>query len=150
LIKRGALRSLRDAKGRIPFDIAYEQGHSHLFQRLKPPKPPLHPDRLHELDQRLAHVIYGRCAELFTDDELSFAEALDYWRRMVRYPPVEILPEFRKQQVWFPIPSKTGGFRITLLQGFLEVISWNGAKKGSGLAEIITDDDIIFADHGFI
>jgi hypothetical protein len=148
LIKRGALRWLRDAKQRIPFNVAAERGHSHLLPALEPPQPPLDPSRLHELDLRLADLIYGgRYDDLFADvlplEELG-------WQDILRYPPVEILPEFPKQQVWVPMPNNHAGLRITLHQGFLEVISWNCAKKGSGRAHVVTAHDITEVDHGFI
>ncbi len=48
------------------------------------------------------------------------------------------------------MPGNHGGLRITLHQGFLEVISWNSAKKGLGRAHVVAAADIIEVDHGFI
>ena len=85
-----------------------------------PPELPQDRERLHELGLRLADLIYGRCDELF---ELPLGE--------LRLAGHSALPAGRDPAR----VSQTAGvvsdarrprrFRITLHQGFLEVISWN-------------------------
>lgn len=146
LLKHGGLRGLRDAKGRIPVDVAYERGHSHLFKLLHPPEPPLDPDLFSHLDQHLSALFYERGDMLFADmRELSNKG----WPNLLRCPPSAVLPELPRQRAWFPITAD-GGFRITLHQGFLEVLSWNSVMKGSGEAHVITGGDVIPVDVGFI
>jgi Ankyrin repeats (many copies) len=146
LIKRGALRSLQDAKRRTAFDVAMERGHSHLFKRLHPSQPPVDPFRLSQLDQRLAEFIYQSPFLVEMVDTGNFTAPPD-WSKLLRCPPVQILPELRQQRVWFPI-GVDWGFRVTLHQGFLEVIIWN-TKFHVSLAHIVTADDVILVDEGF-
>ncbi|WP_343709447.1 ankyrin repeat domain-containing protein [Mycobacterium sp.] len=142
LIDRGALRALRDAKGRTPFDVATEQGSSaRLRQLLSPPRSRARSTHHEALDQRLAELIDGRIAGRLFEGDL---------RSVLRYPPVEILHELPGQRVWFPLPGKYG-FHIALQHGAaLEVKSWCGLVEGSGQAHLVTPDGSVLVDHGFV
>ncbi len=98
LLDRGALRSLRDSKGRTAFDVAVEHDRTPaLRERLRPPRSPLTQQQIRALDARLAELIDGRIHGRVYDGDL---------RTVLRYPPVEILAELPGQRVWFPIPRQ--------------------------------------------
>lgn len=141
LIDRGALRSLRDTKGRTAFDVAVEHdGPPALKDLLTPPRSRLTSTQIRALDGRLAALIDGRIADRLFDGDL---------RTVLRYPPVEILHELPGQRVWFPLPGKYG-FHIELQSGGLEVKSWCGLVEGSGQAHLVTPDGSVLVDQGFV
>lgn len=151
LIKRGALRSLPDAKGRLPIDVACERGHPRLIPKLKPQKPTVDPQLLWEMNAPLKDLIYGFGSYLF--DEYNPVGGHGNQARLseiLRCPPVEILPELLRQRVWLQLPGTDAGFRITLLQGFLEVIAWNAELRAFGPTHVVTPDQTLPVDGGFI
>jgi hypothetical protein len=141
LLDRGALRSLRDSKGRTAFDVAAEHdGTPALRELLRPPRSPLTRAQIRALDTRLAELIDGRIGGRVYDGDL---------RTVLRYPPVEILHEVPGQRVWFPLPAKYG-FHIELQRGALEVKSWCGLVEGSGQAHLVTPEGSVLVDQGFV
>lgn len=141
LLDRGALRSLRDAKGRTAFDVAVEHDSSPALRRLlSPSRCRLSPTKLEGLDERLAELIDGRIAGRLFDGDL---------RTVLRYPAVEILHELPGQRVWFPLPGKYG-FHIELQRGGLEVKSWCGLVEGSGQTHLVTPEGSVLVDQGFV
>jgi Ankyrin repeats (many copies) len=158
LIRRGALRSLQDSRGRIAYDIrlerdAVEHGPKDIVAQyeksfvlregyLSPPPSPLSPDRIRALDAHLAVVIDGRIRGVLFDGRDP--------RRVLRYPLVGILHEVPGQQLWFPVPGMYGGFDITLRQGYLDVRSWCRVVGGSGQAHLITHEGAVLVDEGFV
>jgi Ankyrin repeats (many copies) len=158
LIRRGALRSLTDSRGRTAYDIRLEkdrertgtkgvvvQQQKSLILReryLKPPPSPLTPDLIRALESHLADVIDGRIRGVLFDGRDP--------RKVLRYPPVGILHEVPGQRLWFPAPGMYGGFDITLRQDFLDVKSWCRVVGGSGQAHLITTAGAILVDEGFV
>lgn len=141
LLDRGALRSLRDSKGRTAFDVAVEHdGLLALRELLRPPSSRLTPTQIRALDGRLAELIDGRIQGRVFDGEL---------RKVLRYPPVEILHEMPDQRVWFPLPAKYG-FHIQLQRRGLEVKSWCGFVEGSGQTHLVTPEGSVLIDQGFV
>ncbi len=121
LLHRGALRSLRDAKGRTAHDLVsskegIKEHHSSRLRALlwQQHESPLGGGRIEALDANLATVIEGCTKEWFGHRDL---------RAALRYPPVDILHEPPGQHVWFRVPYTHGGFHIALLSGYLEVTS---------------------------
>ena len=146
LIRRGALRSLRDSRGRTAYDIRCQNGlkgfnhpkgvaaqHGNSLELraryLKPPPSPLPPATIRALDRHLAGVIDRRIRVLYDGRDP---------RQVLRYPPVEILHEVPGHRVWVPVPGMYGGFAITLVKDFLEVTSWCWHEDGSGQHHLIT------------
>lgn len=135
LIERGALRSLRDARGWTACDVADEAGHPDaLINLLNPPPSSLPADLIRTLDANLEWAIDGtiRSAELlagYSDHDL---------RRALRYPPVAVLHEAPGQSVRLAIPGLPGGFRVTLRCGYLETVSGVRGSDSSGLTHVIT------------
>ncbi|UQX13379.1 hypothetical protein [Candidatus Mycobacterium methanotrophicum] len=158
LIRRGALRSLTDSRGRTAYDIRCErdlkantvkgvavQQRKFLVLReryLKPPPSPLAPEQIRALDKHLGEVIDSRIRGVLYDGRDP--------RKVLRYPPVEIMHEVPDQQIWFPVPGMYGGFHITLLEDILDVKSWCRIVGGSGQAHLITSEGAILVDEGFV
>lgn len=138
LIDRGAWRSLRDAKGRRPVDIAGERGHRALIEVLEPEYDVLLADagaaamnrRLEDLVEEAAAQVVERGTQIRHLDVLCLAE--------------------RNDKVWFPIPGMYGGFAIELVKGRLHVESWSRMASGSGRAWVITADRTTLIDEGFV
>jgi Ankyrin repeats (many copies) len=158
LIRRGALRSLTDSRGRTAYDIRCErdlkanhpkgiaaQQRKSLVLReryLKPPPSPLAPKQIRALDRHLANMIDSRIRGVLYDGRDP--------RRVLRYPPVEILHEVPGQRLWFPVPGMYGGFDITLVEDFLDVKSWCRVVGGSSQGHLITSAGAILVDEGFV
>jgi hypothetical protein len=159
LIRRGALRSLTDARGRTAYEIrcqrdlkaanhpkgiATQQRKSLILREryLKPPPSRLAPEQVSALDRHLADVIGSRIGGVLYDGRDP--------RRVLRYPPVGILHEVPGQHLWFPVPGMYGGFDITLVEDFLDVKSWCRVVGGSGQAHLITTSGAILVDEGFV
>jgi hypothetical protein len=126
LLHRGALRSLRDAKGRKAHDLvgsrlnefAKRSRRRHL-DRLRDllwqrHESPFGGGLIEALDVNLATVIDGCMHEWVGIRDFPGA---------LRYPPVEILHEPPGQQVWFRVPYTHGGFHIALVREHLVVTS---------------------------
>jgi hypothetical protein len=156
LIRRGALRSLKDSRGRTAYDIrcqrdlsanhpkgaAAQQRKSLVLREryLKPPPSPLAPATLSALDRHLAGVIDSRIRGVLDDGSDP--------RQLLRYPPVEILHEVPGQCLWFLVPGMYGGFEIILVKDFLEVTSWCWNVDGSGQQHLITPEGAILLADG--
>jgi hypothetical protein len=158
LVARGALRSLPDARGRTAHDIRVtrdakghnakatiaKRGSSFALREcyLRPAPSPLDADRIQALDRQLAYVIDGRIRDvLFGGRDL---------RRVLRYPPVEILHETPGRQVWFPVPGMHGGFHIILRRGYLDVRSWFRVVGGTAQAHMVTHEGSVLIDETFL
>ncbi|MDP7734252.1 ankyrin repeat domain-containing protein [Mycobacterium paragordonae] len=158
LIRRGALKSLTDARGRTAYDLRCEQDlkadrpkDAAVQQRkslvlrtryLKPPPSPLARYEIRALDWHLAEVIDSRICGVLYDGRDP--------QRVLRYPPVEILHEVPGQRIWFPVPGMYGGFDITLVQNHLDVKSWCRVVSSSGQAHVVTSQGAILVDEGFV
>ena len=157
LIRRGALRSLRDSRGRAAHDIrcqrdlaanhpkgvaAQQRKSLALRERyLKPPPSPLAPATIRALERHLAAVIDGRIRGVLYDGRDP--------QQVLRYPPVEILHEVPGQRLCFPVPGMYGGFDITLMHDFLSVKSWSRIVGGPGQEHLITTEGAILVAEGF-
>ena len=157
LIRRGALRSVTDSRGRTAYQVCLDKDHeastakaTAVVQRktlalrsfLTPTPSPLAPERIRALDAHLAEVIDGRIRGVLYDGREP--------RSVLRYPPVAILHEVPGQHVWFPGPGMYGGFDIRLRQGYLDVRSWCRIVGGSGQAHLITHEGAVLVNEGFV
>jgi hypothetical protein len=135
LIKRGALRTLRDIKGRTAFDVAAEHDQPYALRKmLKPPPSPLSPERIDKINAHLAELIHTRISRLLAGRTP---------RNALRYPSVEILHELPQWSLWFPIPDMHGGFHIELRYRYLEVFSWNLEPGGTLQMHVVTHEGAI-------
>lgn len=157
LIRRGALRSLTDSRGRTAYDVRCKrdtqanspkgvaaQRRKSLVLRercLKPPPSPLRQSDISVLAKHLAGVIDSRIKGMdgYGSDP----------QRVLRYPPVGIMHEVPGQELWFPVGGMYGGFHIKLMGDCLEVRSWCRIFGGSGQAHLVTREGAILVDEGF-
>lgn len=117
LIDRGALRSLRNADGLTPYEIAVHAGGSDSqAEMLRPVPSPFVARESAALDAIVAGVIDHYIQPIFGSHDL---------RRILRYPPVEVLHEPPGQELWMQVPYMMGGFRITLREGHVEILGGN-------------------------
>jgi Ankyrin repeats (many copies) len=157
LLRRGALRSLRDSRGRTAYDIrclqdlkanhpkgiaAQQRKSLQLRERyLRPPPCTLAAADARALDHHLAEVINSRIAGVLYQGRDP--------QQVLRYPPVEILHELPGQRLCFPVPGMHGCFDIQLVEDFLEVRSSCQVIGGSGQAHVITREGAILVEQGF-
>ena len=115
LINRGALRSQRDAEGKTPYDVAKLEGHApELLDLLAPPPSPLSREQIDRLDSLLAKAIDWFFESPFEGQDL---------RELFRYPPVGVLHEVPGQELWMQAPTFSGGLRVALRRGYLEMLA---------------------------
>jgi hypothetical protein len=102
LITMGAWRTLQNARGERPVDVAERMGHKHLLSVLEPRhkrRVPL--GVLLKLQSHFHSVILGRIEREFQIYGL-------------RLPELEPLLELDQPNMWFPIPGIYGGFSYWL------------------------------------
>lgn len=114
LIQRGAFRALRDGNGVNAYQIA-EASHQppDVVATLMPEPSPLEPQLIAALDSHLASVLDWWLEPLCGDKKP---------RTVVRYPPVAVLHEPQGQELWVQAPKVSGGFRLALRSGLLELL----------------------------
>ena len=133
LLERGAFRSLRNADGRTPFEIASVTGQPPSMRELLRPEPsPFAEEELIRLDAIVANVIDHYIQPLFGTRDL---------RKILRYPPVEVLHEAPGRELWMQVPYMMGGLRITLRDGHIELIGGYRRFDDTGEVHVTT--------HGF-
>ncbi len=137
LVKRGAWRTLRTAKGDTALDIARDKGHRHLTEMLTPKTPPRDDLLVIDwLDLQLAELVEGRIPP-----ELDIE---------LRHPACSVLTEIPTKSLWYPVPGMYGGFSIRLRENHLFVKSWSRVVGGSGEAHVITQEGRFLVDRGFV
>ena len=132
LINRGAWRSVRYADGNRPVDIYTSRGHMTYTTSLEP-KP------VHRLTETTVEVLQRRL------DFILDAELLRWRESPLRYPQVEVLTEIESGELWFGVPGKYGGYRITLRGESLHVDS--SSRMGGSKFYRVTCDAIEFLGH---
>jgi len=142
LIAIGAWRTLRNAKGERPADIARSKGHTHLLSMLEPVYRRTVPDGILERIQcRLHNLIREVAGDLVAC-------------RSLRLPELEPLLEYDRKHFWFAIPGMCGGFHYWLVssgsQARLIAQSWSRVCAGSGLHHDITAERTILIDKEFV
>ncbi|KVX45722.1 ankyrin repeat domain-containing protein [Burkholderia cepacia] len=143
LLRLGAWRMLRDARGERPVDIAGRRGHRHLVDLLAPQPRRFVPDATLFAIQRHFHaMMLGRIAHLRVD--------------ALRLPELEPLLELDAQaeRMWFAVPGMYGGFGYALHTdgdaAMLVSESWSRVAGGSGQRHEITADGCTLVDEGFV
>jgi hypothetical protein len=142
LLALGAWRTLRNAAGERPVDIAGRRGHPDLAELLAPALQhdvPL--SVLQPLQERFHAVIRARAAELVREHEL-------------RLPELEPLLELPAPRMWFPVPGMYGGFHYWLDQlaggTVLVVESWSRVVGESGQRHLISPFGSVLVAEGFV
>ncbi len=142
LILLGAWRTLQNARGERPIDIAKRRGHKHLLGIMEPSlKRSVPIGILLKMQSRFHDVILGRAAELVRLAKL-------------RLPELEPLLELERQSVWFAIPGMAGGFSYKLDSDGVEAVlvseSWSRLAGGSGQRHEVTSASSRLVAEGFV
>lgn len=125
LLDRGALRSQTDAEGRTALDVAEQHGQQpDLLDLLAPPPSPLDTERIQLLDSHMSDVVDRFLQPAFAGQDL---------RKVFRYPPVGVLHEVSGSELWMQLPPSSGGLRVTLQRGFIELLLGYRDLGGSAL-----------------
>lgn len=142
LIQMGAFRTLQNARGERPFDVAERTGHYQLREILEPKLLHFVPvGVLLKIQFHFHEVIHGRI-----DRELP--------NHSLRLPELEPLLELDRPQMWFPVPGMYGGFSYHLettgVDAKLVSESWCRVVSGSGQRHEITTEGSELVDEGFV
>jgi hypothetical protein len=141
LLFLGAWRTLRNANGERPVDIARTRGHEHLLSILEPVfKRDVPRDVLMKLQENFHAVIRKRAAGLVRQHAL-------------RLPELEPLLEVDEPRMWFAVPGMYGGFDYRLERSGTDplLISESGSRVagGSGQRHEITASGSELVEKGF-
>lgn len=130
LIEIGAWRTLQNARGERPVDVAERKGHQHLRDVLEPVlmhRVPL--GVLLKIQAYFHEVIRGRIDKVLPNHGL-------------RLPELEPLLELDSPRIWFAVPGMYGGFSYQLESAGVEAKliseSWCRVEGGSAQMHEIT------------
>ena len=142
MIGMGAWRTLKNANGERPVDIAIAKKHQHLVRLLEPVyKTKVSLNILQKIQQLFHATILSRAKDLIEKSAL-------------RLPELEPLLEINQPQMWFPVPGMYGGFNYWLDSEGNEVKliseSWCRVVGGSGQRHEITSKESRLVDEGFV
>lgn len=142
MIGLGAWRTLRNARGERPLDVAERRGHRHLLAILTPVYRHHVPrESIVRLQAHFHAVIRGRAERLVVEQQL-------------RLPELEPLLELDPPEMWFPVPGMAGGFSYRLDADGVRVKlvseSWCRVVGGSGQRHEITSGGSRLVDEGFV
>ncbi len=142
LLELGAWRTLQNARGERPSDVAHRRGHDRLTRVLEPELKRRVPVGVLRVIQAHFHdVIRERAAELVKEHAL-------------RLPELEPLLEMDQKEVWFAIPGMYGGFNFRLAEEGVEAklvaLSWCRVVEGSGQRHEITSSGSKLVAEGFV
>jgi hypothetical protein len=138
----GAWRTLQNARGERPVDVAERKGHLHLREILEPVISHCVPiGVLLKVQSHFHDVIRARIDEQLPDHGL-------------RLPELEPLLELDRPQMWFPVPGMYGGFSYRLeslgVEAKLVSESWCRVVDGSGQRHEITTEGGWLVAEGFV
>lgn len=130
LIGLGAWRTLQNARGERPLDVAERQGHRHLHAVLLPEYKHVVPlGVLLKIQSHFHAVIRERADRLVKEHQL-------------RLPELEPLLELESAEMWFPVPGMYGGFKYRLKTAGVEAKlvseSWCRVVDGSEEFHVVT------------
>jgi hypothetical protein len=142
LIELGAWRTLQNAHGERPVDVAKRTGHAHLSPLLEPVYRRRVPTGvLRKIQEYFHEVIHRRADELVRDHAL-------------RLPELEPLLELEEPVMWFAVPGMYGGFSYRLegagAKAVLVSESWSRIALGSGQRHEITSAGSKLVAEGFV
>jgi hypothetical protein len=142
LVSMGAWRTVQNARGEQPVDVAVRTQHTHLLAALEPVyrhSVPL--GVLLKIQYHFHAVIRGRVEQLLQE-------------HVIRLPELEPLLELDRPQMWFPVPGMYGGFSYRLdatgVNARLVSESWCRIEGGSGERHVITTEGSTLEDEGFV
>lgn len=142
LIELGAWRTLQNARGERPVDVAERKAHHHLRQVLEPVLRHRVPHGvILRIQIHFHEVIRGRIDRVLPDHRL-------------RLPQLEPLLELDRPQMWFKVPGMCGGFSYRLESSGADAKliseSWCRLCGGSGQRHEITSEGSRLVEEGFV
>lgn len=142
LLQLGAFRTLRNAEGERPVDIAEKRNHTSLMEVLSPSPVLFVPSlTLSRIQEHFHVLIMERAARLVREHQL-------------RLPELEPLLEFDLKQFLFAVPGMYGGFKYWFAydgnNAKLIASSWCRVAGGSGRLHEITAQGYTLLDEGFV
>ena len=142
IVEFGAWRTLQNAGGEKPIDIAIKREHRHLISILTPEyKHHTSSGVLPKIQQYFHQVIRGRANHLVEEHAL-------------RLPELEPLLELEQAKMWFAVPGMYGGFSYRLEtegeESRLISESWCRVVGGSGERHEINAFGSRLVDEGFV
>lgn len=142
LIDLGSWRTIQNARGERPVDVAERKSHKHLHEILEPVLKHRVPiSVLLKMQYHFHGVIRGRIDRELPDHNL-------------RFPELEPLVELDRPSMWFPVPGMYGGFSYRLESTGVEAIliseSWCRVVEGSGQRHEITSEGSRLVEEGFV
>ena len=146
LIGMRAFRTLQNARGERPVDVAERQGHRHLLDVLAPQYKHRVPiGVLLKVQVHFHQVIRGRVDDL-VDDEAK--------EPSLRLPELEPLLELDRPHMWFGVPGMYGGFSFWLeTTGVgVKLVSEISSRVGdeSGQRHEVTSAGSQLVEEGFV
>lgn len=147
LVRAGAWRTLQNARGERPLDVAERCGHHHLLGVLEPVLQRRVPTGvLLKIQAHFHAVILGRAKTEFNVEVLR--------EEGLRLPELEPLLEVEAETVWFPVPGMYGGFSYGLRSDGVDAVlvseSWCRVVDGSGERHEITSAGSHLVAAGFV
>lgn len=142
LIQAGAWRTLQNARGERPVDVAERKEHHHLIEALEP-----------VLKYRVPHGVLLRIQHHF-HEVIRGRINNDPSNQSLRLPELEPLLELDHPEIWFPVPGMCGGFSFRLesdgVGAKLISESWCRVVDGSGQRHEITSEGGRLVAEGFV
>lgn len=141
MIAMGAWRTLKNANGDRPVDIARNKKHQYLVHLLEPVyKTKCSREKLRKIQKHFHEIILSRTKDLIEQSGLIL-------------PELEPLLEIDEPTMWFPVPGMYGGFNYWL-EGTGENIkliaeSWCRVASGLGQRHEITSEGGKLVEEGF-
>lgn len=141
LIGMLAWRTLQNARGERPVDVAERMNHHHLLGVLAPQhRHRVPPGVLLKIQAHFHAVILGRAER-------------EVQKHNLRLPELEPMLELERPKVWFAVPGMYGGFSYWLefagTEAKLVAESWCRVVDGSGQRHEVTCEGSRLVDEGF-
>jgi hypothetical protein len=142
LVGLGGWRTLQNARGERPVDLAERQGHRHLLGALSP-------EYKHHVPLGILLKIQSHFHALIRSREEQLVR-----EHALRLPELESLLELDRPEIWFAVPGMFGGFGYRLevagVEAKLVSESWCRVAGGSGQRHEITSAGSLLVEEGFV
>lgn len=132
LVARGALTTLRDARGRTAHDLAADHGHEALLSRLEPRVEDS--ETFERQSEHLSHLV----------QELGGPDV----RSPLRAPTAVVVHEAK--DLSFPVPGHHGGMSLRSDEtDRIHVTTTSRMQPGSATYHVVTRNDLVLVDFGW-